>query len=148
MSEQKPSKRLQVVLKLARLREQRAAEELAQAIKKQTAQQQQQRQLQEYVRDYSDRSALLGERELQAAQLSNFQQFYAQLDSALDTQRQQLCLLEQQTESARQQWQQQYLRQKNLDALIEKKRLLEERALENKLQREQDDRPLRKMNSD
>ena len=140
----KPSKRLQTVLRLAKLKEQRAAESLANSIREVAAHEQQQQQLEQYKVEYGDQFYRSLEGALTAGQLANFQRFYNELEFAGETQQERRVLAEEQQELARQQWQQQYARQKNMEALIERKEQLEQREEDNKLQREQDDRPFKR----
>ena len=137
---QKPSQRLQTVLKLAKLREQAAAEKLAESIRNVDTHSQQESQLQRYKKEYCKQFKGLGGDGVAAAQLSNFQSFYTSLEEVGDTQLERVRLAESQRDQARLQWQQQYSRQKNMQTLVEKKQQQEERELDNKLQREQDDR--------
>jgi flagellar FliJ protein len=143
---QKPSQRLQTVLKLAKLREQAAAEKLAQCIRDVDMHSQQETQLQLYKNEYCNQFKTLGVERISAAQVSNFQRFYTNLEEVETTQQERLRLAESQCEQARLKWQQQYSRQTNMQILVDKKQQQEERELDNKLQREQDDRkniPLR-----
>lgn len=137
---QKPSERLQTVLKLARLKEQQAAEKLASSIRNASNQDQQLDQLQNYKGEYNNQFRRSVGEGVSALQLANFQRFYENLESVGETQRERKVLADRQREQARIQWQQLYARQQNLNALIESKQKQEDREQDKKLQREQDDR--------
>ena len=134
------SKRLQVVLELARLRERQAARELAERIRQAASHQQQQTQLQDYQQEYRQTFQQQAQQPQSIARLSNFRAFYSNLDQAIDTQQERLHLAQQQQQQARAQWQSRYARQQNLGELMQRLAAEEERERELKLQREMDDR--------
>ena len=136
----KTSQRLQTVLKLARLRQQLAAEQLGAMIQNADAQQQQAEQLKHYQLDYGAHLKALGASGASAGQLVNYQRFMDNLEQAVVTQQQRVVLARDQREQARNRWQQQYAREKNMEALVERKQQQELRVADNRLQREQDDR--------
>ncbi len=136
----KSSRRLQTVLKLAKLRQQLAAEQLGQMIRTADVHQQQVEQLKHYQQDYGENFKTLAGKDVSAEQLGNYQRFFGSLEQAVDTQQQRTILAEDQRELARRQWQQQYSRTRNMQALITRKQQEEEWELEKKRQREQDDR--------
>lgn len=136
----KPSRRLETVLMLAKLRQQRAAEQLGQMIRNTDSQHQQVEQLKHYQQDYGEHFKTLGEQAVSAGKLVNYQRFFGSLEQAVETQQQRSVLADDQCALARAQWQQQYSREKNMESLISRKQRQEERELETKLQREQDDR--------
>ena len=136
----KPSERLKTVLKVARLREQAAAETLAQQQKALQAQQLQSQQLAQYQREYARQFAEQGKAQTNANRLINYQRFYQNLEQASDVQSQRRQAIEQQCDQARSEWQQQHARLQNLDKLVARKRHKEQRDLEKKRQSEQDDR--------
>jgi flagellar FliJ protein len=140
----KRSKRLQTVLRLAELRQQKAAEELGRAIQKTKADIQQSQQLQGFQQEYVQQFGGQSNMPVSTAQLENFQNFYGKLDSAIVTQGEQIVLSKGQQDQARKVWQEQYARQKSLEQLVEKLRRQEDAAQEGKLQRELDDRYARK----
>lgn len=141
---QKVSKRLQTVLKLARLRQDQAAEKLGDALTSARAQDLQMQQLQDFQQDYRNRFSQLGSDDpLSASRLQNFQRFYGNLEQALETQQQRLELAGIQRDQARSHWQKQYARTKNMQSLIERKEQDELREEDGKVQREQDDRPVK-----
>ena len=137
---QKTSHRLQTVLKLARLRQQLAAEQLGSMIQQADAQQQQVEQLKHYQLDYGEHLKVLGAKGASAGQLVNSQHFMDNLEQAVVTQQQRAVLAQDQREQARSHWQQQYSREKNMEALVERRQREEQLAVENRDQREQDDR--------
>ena len=135
----KTSQRLQTVLRLAELKQQRAAEKLAVSIRNVNAQRQQARQIQDYQLEYAQRFQSSGGLGLNPAQLQNYQRFFSNLDSASRTQQQRCTLADAQQDQAREQWQQQYARQTSLQNLIEKKQHEETIAADKQEQRQQDD---------
>ena len=140
MVKRTPSQRLKTVLTLAHQKQQLAAVKLAESIQNVTAQTQQQQQLQQYQYEYSDQFKQTGTAGQPAGVLVNYLRFYNSLDSASEAQQQRVELASAQRDQAMKVWQHQYGRRQNLQKLIEKKHLQEERELEKKLQRELDDR--------
>ena len=140
MAGKKRSERLQTVLRLAELRQQAAAEQLARSIQNAQAQQQQGEQLALYQQEYSEQYKSGGSAGLNAQQLQNFQRFFANLDTARETQQETITLAEGQQQRSRDQWQQQYSRQKKMAGLVDRVAFEEEQEEEKKLQRELDDR--------
>ena len=136
----KLSKRLQTVLRVAELKQKRAAEVFSDSSQQAQAQLQQGQQLESYQQEYCEQFRSGESMTMRPDQLQNFQRFYNNLDSALETQQQRIELSASQLEQARKQWQQQYARQKNMESLIQRVELEEERDDEIKLQRELDDR--------
>lgn len=137
---QKPSKRLETVLRLARIKQQRAAEQLGAMIRNADAQQQQSEQLRHYELEYGEQFKALAAGGSGASQLLNYQKFFSNLSVARETQQEQLQLANDQKDVARSKWQHLYARENNLEGLVDKKRSQEERELENRIQRELDDR--------
>lgn len=137
---QKPSKRLETVLRLAKIKQQRAAEQLGAMIRNADAQQQQAEQLRHYELEYGEQFKALAARGSGASQLLNYQKFFSNLSDAKETQQQQVRLANDQKDQARSKWQHLYARENNLAGLVDKKRSQEEREIENRIQRELDDR--------
>lgn len=133
------SRRLQIVLTLAALKKQQAAEHLASVQREMQSLKEQEQQLHGYQQDYNEQFKQMTVN-ANAAQLVNYQRFFSQLDTAIDSQQQRVCLSESQQENARVQWQQQYAREKNLGSLIEKIQKQEEQTEDKNTQRELDDR--------
>jgi len=129
---------------LAKLREQKAAEQLAAAIRTSGQQQQQVEQLQSFQLEYNSQFSETASAGASAQQLKNYQSFYGKLDQALLSQQSQQISGAEQLEQARKLWQYHYSKQKNMAELVEKKRKLERQTQEKQLQREQDDRKLSK----
>lgn len=134
------SQRLKTVLKLAQLQERRAAERLADSIRNAEQESAQLDQLQKYKLEYTENFQSVGRAGVSAALLANYQQFYGNLEGAGNTQSERAVLASAQQEQARQQWQQQYARQNNMQSLIERKAMEEQRLKEVRSQKEQDDR--------
>lgn len=141
---EKRSQRLQTVLRLAQIRQRLAAEQLGAMTRNAQAQQQQEHQLRHYQMDYGEHFKTLGAAGADAGQLQNYQRFFSNLERAVDTQRERVVLSDNQREAARRQWQGQYAREKNLEKLVDRVAREEDLAEDKKIQREQDDRPLRK----
>lgn len=140
MAKQKRSARLQVLLQLARLREEGAARSLAEHSEKLQQAQRQSRQLEQYGEEYAQQYAARAAQPLAMRELRNFQGFLRQLD---DVQAQQLRAIEQrdaEREQARRQWLQLYQRRRVLDQIRARASAQEEAARERKLQSEFDDR--------
>lgn len=135
----KSSERLQLVLKLATMKQQRAAEQLAAASAEQQQCLQQVEQLQSYQHEYSTNFS--GRPPATALELRNYQRFYGNLEQVVTGQQSRIEGVEQQLDQARQLWQQAYGREKNLEKLVSKKQLQELAEVDLKLQRELDDRP-------
>ncbi|MFT5691709.1 MAG: flagellar FliJ protein [Oceanicoccus sp.] len=136
----KPSQRLQTVLTLAKLREKLAAENLANKIRAAMAQKQQIEQLRSFQEEYNSQFRTLSENGATPQQLKNFQNFYGNLEQAVDSSEQQHVNSEDQQEIARKNWIFHYSKQKNMESLIERKHQLEEKEVEKMQQREYDDR--------
>lgn len=140
MANKKRSERLQTVLRLAELRQQAAAEQLARSVQNAQAQQQQGEQLERYQQEYSEQYKSGASEGFNAQQLQNFQRFFSNLDSAMETQQETIALAKGQQQQSRDQWQQQYARQKKMAGLVDRVAFGEEQDEEKKLQRELDDR--------
>lgn len=136
----KASKRLKIVLKLAQMKQQQAAEQLAKSQRQADSIQQQSQQLKDYQYDYNDRFSALANSDVSAAQLANYQRFYGSLEDAVFNQQQQLNVADSQLERARQYWQAEYAREQNMLSLIERKQSEEQLSEEKLLQKEQDAR--------
>ena len=141
---QKPSQRLQTVLKLARIKQQQAAEVLGATTRNALATQQQDQQLRHYQQEYAQHFKSIAATGMSAAQMANYQQFYGNLEQAIETQGERMVLAESQLQQARELWQKQYSREKNMAALIDQKKQEEDIALEKKTQRTLDDRQSKK----
>ena len=142
----KSSERLATVLKLAKMRQQLAAQVLAENIRNKTSHDEQLQQLQSFKDDYLDKFAQGVN--LTSSSLMNYQTFYGSLEKAVEMQAQRTVLSQNQLEQARKQWQSLYAREKNMESLIDKKIKIEEVEEEKKIQAEQDDRFQRKVFGD
>ena len=140
MAGKKSSERLQVVLKLAQLKQQQAAERLAEATKALQANQQQGQQLRVYQKEYNNHFHSFEQQPLNSQVMRNYQRFYGDLEVAVYTQDQRSQMSQTQFEFHREKWQQAYGSEKNMEKLVDRKRQQEEKALDAKLQRELDDR--------
>lgn len=139
----KRSERLLALLKLAHMREDSAARQLANSSEKLQQARQQSQQLATYSDEYQQQFQQRTQQSVSVRDLRNFQGFFRQLDSV---QVQQHALIEQRNrerEQARLQWLQLYHRRRVLDEIRERSKAQEEAARERKLQSEFDDRAAR-----
>lgn len=143
MAVKKSSERLQVVLRLAQIKQRQAAERLAEAARSLAAHRQQAQQLQDYQGEYNQKFHQLSQQQMNSLELRNYQRFYNNLDEAIDTQHRRSDVCAEQLEFHRKHWQKEYGREKNMEKLIGQKQRLEEKQLESKLQRVLDDRSQR-----
>jgi flagellar export protein FliJ len=132
--------RLTTVLKLAKLREQQSAVRLAESIRNVQSNNLQQSQLQQYTAEYSQQFKQQTGVSQSAAELANFQRFYADLDRATIAQQERSVLADDQLYQAKEEWQGLHAKGKNLQALIERTQQQYDREQENAVQREMDDR--------
>ena len=140
MVAKRSSDRLKVVLKLAQIRQQQAAEKLADATRALETHRQQGQQLRSYQDEYNKHFHSYEQATKSPQQMRNYQRFYGDLEEAVYTQDQRSEVSAQQLEYHRNQWQKTYGREKNMQSLVDRKRSEEEKTLEDKLQRELDDR--------
>lgn len=134
------SKRLEIVKRLAELKQQRAAETLGRAITDAQAQQQQKAMLEEYQSDYSNRFVSQGAEGINGYGLLNYRQFFTNLNNANEAQKERISFSEQQLAYRRQEWQAAYGKQVTLEGLIDRKKLAEDIEEDKKQQAELDDR--------
>jgi flagellar FliJ protein len=132
------------LLKLAALREQTAARQLAQTNERLLQAQQQSRQLREYEHDYQQRYIESGGAPVNRHFLLNYQGFFRQLETAQTQQCRAIELREGDRERARLRWLEQYMKRRLLTNLREKRLMSEAVADEKKVQRELDDRAVRR----
>ena len=140
----KRSERLRSLLKLAQMREDNAARQLATNSEKLQQAREQNQQLALYNEEYQQRFLTQIDQPVSARNLRNFQGFFQQLDHV---QVQQQHLIEQrdrERELARLQWLQLYNRRRVLDQIRERSKLEEDSVSERKLQSEFDDRAARR----
>jgi flagellar protein FliJ len=140
MAAKKPSQRLQVVLKLAQIKQKQAAERLAEATRTLENNKQQGQQLRVYQREYNNHFHSYEKSAVSPQQMRNYQRFYGDLEEAVYTQDQRSDVSAKQFEFHRRHWQTCYGREKNMESLIDRKRFEEDKSLESTVQREIDDR--------
>lgn len=140
----KSSQRLQTLLKLAALREDAAARQLAQSNERLLQARTQSRQLQQYEHDYQQRYADSAAASVTRQFLLNYQRFFRQLESAQVQQLQAVTLRETEREQARLRWVEQYSKRRLLAGLREQRLAGEALDAEKKVQRELDDRAARR----
>lgn len=140
MSRRGRSERLSVLLKLAALREQRAARAFAVDNERLQAAVQQARQLQQYGEEYDRQFAGHGGEPVSARQLSNHLAFFGQVSDVQTQQQRTVAQREVDCDAARQRWLALHARRRLLDQLRERSERQEQAAGEQKLQRELDDR--------
>ncbi|PCK06342.1 MAG: flagellar export protein FliJ [Alteromonadaceae bacterium] len=115
------SKRMTVVLDLAKREQDQAAKSLELHQQKLLEEQARLRELESYYRDYEGDSGGL-QTTLRASQLANSRRFLGQLAEAQRQQEVQIAQLEKNYDAARQHWMECHLKQENLDKLIERYR--------------------------
>lgn len=140
----KSSERLQVLLKLAALKEESAARQLAQQSERLQQAQEQGRQLALYERDYQQSFVERGAQTLSRQSLLNYQGFFRQLEQVQEQQGRTIAHRDYEREAARLQWVQLYARRRLLAQVRERRLALEMLAAEKKLQREIDDHTARR----
>ncbi|WP_339673706.1 flagellar export protein FliJ [Dasania marina] len=136
----KPSQRLQVVLKLAHIKQQQAADKLAQASAALQRNRSQGEQLQTYQGEYNRHFHSFEQQPVSSQQMRNYQRFYNSLEEAVYTQAQRSAVSETQYEHHRLNWQKAYASEKNMEKLVLRKQQQETKTEDVKLQRELDDR--------
>lgn len=143
----KSSERLRVLLKLAGMREQAAARQLAASSEQLQQAQQQSRQLAQYERDYQQRYVDVGSGPVNRNFLLNYQGFFRQLEVVQVQQGRAIELRESDREQARLRWIETYAKRRLLTN-VRKRRLADElQESEKKVQREIDDRQPRNSHS-
>lgn len=140
----KSSARLQVLLKLAALKEETAARQLAQQSERLQQAQEQGRQLALYERDYQQNFIDRGAQSLSRHNLLNYQGFFRQLEHVQEQQGRAIAQRDYDREAARANWVQLYARRRLLAQVRERRLALEQLAEEKKLQREIDDHTARR----
>lgn len=139
----KRSERLRSLLKLAQMREDNAARQLADNSEKLQQAQQQNQQLALYSDEYQQRYLAQVNQVVSVRDLRNFQGFFQQLDQVQVQQQRLIEQRDRERELARLQWLQLYNRRRVLDQIRERSKLEEEAVSERKLQSEFDDRAAR-----
>jgi flagellar protein FliJ len=145
MAKKKPSQRLQVLLRLAQMREQDAARELAAESERLQQAQEQGRQLALYEKDYQQGFVDRGAQTLNRQNLLNYQGFFRQLEHVQTQQQRNIEQRDRDREAARLQWIEQYSRRKLLTRIRERRLAQEQLKADKKLQAEIDDHTSRKL---
>jgi flagellar FliJ protein len=140
----KSSERLQVLLKLAALKEQTAARRLARQSESLQQAQEQGRQLALYEHDYQQNYIERGTQTLSRHNLLNYQGFFRQLEQVQEQQIRTIAHRDYEREAARVNWVQLYARRRLLAQVRERRLALEQLAEDKKLQREMDDHTARR----
>ena len=140
MAVKKSSERLKLVLKLAQIKQQQAADRLAEASRSLEGSKQQEKDLLHYQQEYNRHFQYFEQQLVSPMQMRNYQRFYGGLEEAVYTQGQRIEVSERNVEFHRKHWQKEYHREKNMQKLIERKQCLEDKLSENKLQKALDDR--------
>lgn len=136
----KSSERLQTLLKLAAMREQAAARQLALSSERLQQAQLQSQQLQQYEQDYQHRYVELSGTAVSRNFLLNYQGFFHQLETAQTQQTHAIELRAGDREQARLRWLEQHARRRLLSRVREQRLASEALSAEKKVQRELDDR--------
>ena len=139
----KASKRLQVVLKLAEMKQQRAAEALAATQKELDSLEQQKQQLLGFKAEYNSDFANKTGATISPNELANYQRFYGSLEQVQEAQVLRVESAQYHQDTARSHWQTCYAKEQNMRNLIEKKQQQEQLVDDRRQQKEQDDRPLK-----
>lgn len=132
--------RLATLLKLAELREQKAARALGEANAQLQAAQRQVEQLADYQLEYAARLRSEASAGISPAALRNYDSFCRALGGAREQQLKSAAVMEQRLDQVREQWHQRHVRRKLLEQLRERRRADAEKHAEQRLQREFDDR--------
>jgi flagellar protein FliJ len=140
----KSSQRLQVLLKLAALKEETAARRLAQDSERLQQAREQGRQLALYEQDYQQTFIERGAQTLNRQNLLNYQGFFRQLEHVQEQQGRTIEQRDRERENARLHWVQLYSRRRVLTQIRERRLALEQLAADKKLQSEIDDHTARR----
>ncbi len=144
MSGRNTSDRLTMLLRLAALREERAARQLGAATLQQQSEEQRRQQLVEYEREYQASYLQKGhEQPMSRSQLLNYRGFFHQLDQIQLHQARVVAERGAELEQARAAWLAQYAKRRLLTQVRDRARRQEEQQQEQRQQRELDDRPRR-----
>jgi flagellar FliJ protein len=144
MAKKKASQRLQVLLRLAEMKEQNAARQLAADSERLQQAKDQGRQLALYEQDYQQGFVERGTQPLNRQNLLNYQGFFRQLEHVQTQQQRTIEQRDRERESARLQWIEQYSRRRLLTRVRERRLAQEQLKAEKKLQAEIDDHTARR----
>jgi flagellar export protein FliJ len=136
----KSSDRLRTLLKLAALREQQAARQLAASGERLQQAEQQSRQLTVYQQEYQNQYVSRGQQQLSGRDLLNYHGFFRQLEQAQVQQGRAIEQRDQEREGARQSWLATHAKRRLLTQIRERRLASEQQEAEKRLQRELDDR--------
>lgn len=143
MARQPRSQRLQIVLKLARQKEEAAQKELARAQERLQAEQAKLEQLRQFQAEYQANLQSRTGTAVNPMQYRALSAFISRLSVAMQEQERQIQLAAVQVERARQQWLLVHQRHQNMDRLIERYRDEEIREQDRREQRQADEAALR-----
>ncbi len=135
----KRSQRLDVVVGLALRKAQESARALAYVQEKLRSEEQKLTQLEYYLVEYRSAQHQQGTQGISAQQFRNYNRFSANIEHAIEQQRQQVAAVARQVEQVRQHWQALDARHKGLEKLRDRLIQEENAAHERLLQKEQDE---------
>jgi flagellar FliJ protein len=138
---EKKSKRLEVVLNLAQLKEDAAARQLGEALNALEQGKQQLEMLNDYRNDNQEHIRQVGKGHATGSQLHRHQMFLQQIETAISQQGDRMTMLTQRVEVVKKNWQQLHYRRKAIGDHVQKIQRDEDRVQEKKNQMEMDDRP-------
>ncbi|UZE94959.1 flagellar export protein FliJ [Alkalimarinus alittae] len=138
------SKRLQVVLELAKRKEDEALKAMQSSQNNLNQQHQQLQELTRYQQEYQQALRDAFSTGATAANCATYQHFLSQVGSAIEQQQRVVTLAEEQFNKARLHWQSLYEKQKGMGGLIDRFRDEEDRALDKKEQQMIDELSQRK----
>lgn len=144
MAKKKASDRLKVLLRLADMKEQNAARQLAADSERLQQAKEQGRQLALYEKDYQQGFVERGAQPLTRQNLLNYQGFFRQLENVQTQQQRTIEQRDRERETARLQWIEQYSRRQLLTRIRERRLAQEQLKVEKKLQAEIDDHTARR----
>jgi len=145
---EKKSKRLEVVLNLAQMKEDVAARQLGEALNALEQGKQQLELLNDYRNDNQEHIRQVGKGHATGSQLHRHQMFLQQIETAISQQGDRLNMLTQRIEVVKKNWQQLHYRRKAIGDHVQKIQRDEDRVVEKKNQMEMDDRPFNPRTSD
>ena len=135
----KRSSRMEVVEKVIRQQEDRAAAALGLAQTQVKQEQQKLGELNEYLNSYENDMLSRGGQGISGQQWQNFQYFIGQLEQIIGQQKQAILVAEQQLNQVRMRWQQIHIKRKSISGLIENIRIEEWVVEEKREQKELDE---------
>lgn len=136
------SQRMQPVARVAQSRERDAARRMGQDMQQLELTQLQLEQLIAYREQYAQGFQAAGKAGFSAAQMREYQLFISRLNDAIVHQRQQLIASRQISEKSSSSWRDSRSHSKKIDKVVEQRKSHERREINDREQREQDDRRL------